>query len=193
MLVVTDLNAGYGALAVLKMISLHVKEKEIVTIIGPNGAGKSTLLMTITGLVPATSGRIEFEGVSMGRFSPEKRVATGCVLVPEGRRVFAALTVRENLELGAYIPTRAGKREEVKRDLERVFSLFPVLTRRERQLAGTLSGGEQQMLAIGRALMARPRLLMMDEPSMGIAPLVIKNIFETIVRLRDEGMSILLV
>jgi branched-chain amino acid transport system ATP-binding protein len=193
MLVVQNLRAGYGSLTVLKGISLHVGESEIVTIIGPNGAGKSTLLMSITGIVAPFDGNIEFSGKKLMELTPHKRVALGCVLVPEGRRVFATLTVRENLELGSYLLQRAGKRDAVKEDLERVFALFPVLKERERQLAGTLSGGEQQMLAIGRALMSRPTFLMMDEPSMGIAPLITQGIFKTIVRLREEGMSILLV
>jgi branched-chain amino acid transport system ATP-binding protein len=175
------------------VISLHVKEREIVTIIGPNGAGKSTLLMSITGIVHPTGGSLLFEGKEMIDLSSDKRVVLGCVLVPEGRRVFTTLTVKENLELGAYLRHKAGKKEEVKHDLEHVYSLFPVLEKRDRQLAGTLSGGEQQMLAIGRALMARPKFLMMDEPSMGIAPVITQLIFKTIVKLREEGMSILLV
>jgi branched-chain amino acid transport system ATP-binding protein len=193
MIVVRNLQSGYGALPVLKSVSLHVGEREIVAVIGPNGAGKSTLLMTIMGLVSASGGTIAFRGTTVNGLAAEKRVGLGCVLVPEGRRVFATLTVRENLELGAYAVRRAGKGRETKRDLERVLALFPVLERRERQLGGTLSGGEQQMLAIGRALMARPALLMMDEPSMGLAPVVTKGIFKTVLTLRDQGLSILLV
>lgn len=193
MLVVGSLQSGYGSLSVLRAISLHVGEREIVTIIGPNGAGKSTLLMTIMGIVSQTSGTITFEGRDISGIAPEKRVGMGCVLVPEGRRVFATLSVRENLELGAYRRVHQGKKDDVKTDLERVLTLFPILEQRAGQLAGTLSGGEQQMLAIGRALMSRPHLLMMDEPSMGIAPVIVQSIFKTITRLRDEGLSILLV
>jgi branched-chain amino acid transport system ATP-binding protein len=193
MLVVRNLRSGYGALPVLKSVSLHVGEREIVTIIGPNGAGKSTLLMSITGIVTPSAGTVEFEGRPLAGFPAEKRVGLGCVLVPEGRRVFAAQTVRENLELGAYLIHRAGRDRGTKHDMERVFTLFPVLKKRERQLAGTLSGGEQQMLAIGRALMARPKLLMMDEPSMGLAPVITSGIFKTVLTLREQGLSILLV
>jgi branched-chain amino acid transport system ATP-binding protein len=193
MLVVRNLKSGYGSLAVLKAVSLHVGKREIVTIIGPNGAGKSTLLMSITGLVRPFEGRVEFEGRDLGSVAAEKRVGLGCVLVPEGRRVFATLSVRENLELGAYLRHKRGQGREIPQDLERVFVLFPVLKKRERQMGGTLSGGEQQMLAIGRALMARPTLLMLDEPSMGLAPVVTSGIFKTMLTLRDQGLSILLV
>ncbi len=193
MLTVRNLQSGYGALPVLKSVSIHVGEREIVTIIGPNGAGKSTLLMSITGIVPLSAGIVEFAGRSLNGIPAEKRVGLGCVLVPEGRRVFTTLSVRENLELGAYLVRRAGPGRETKSDLDRVYELFPVLRKRERQLAGTLSGGEQQMLAIGRALMARPRLLMMDEPSMGLAPVITTGIFKTVLTLREQGLSILLV
>ena len=193
MLTVRNLQSGYGALPVLKSVSLHVGDREIVTIIGPNGAGKSTLLMTVMGIVPLSGGSVEFAGASLSGIAPEKRVSRGCVLVPEGRRVFATLSVRENLDLGAYPVHRAGRGREIRRDLERVFDLFPVLKRREKQMAGTLSGGEQQMLAIGRALMSRPRLLMMDEPSMGLAPVITSSIFKTVRTLREQGLSILLV
>ncbi|MBN2353293.1 MAG: ABC transporter ATP-binding protein [Spirochaetales bacterium] len=193
MLVVRNLRSGYGSIAVLKAVSLHVGRGEIVVIIGPNGAGKSTLLMSVTGLVAPFEGEVEFEGRDITAVPAEKRVGLGCVLVPEGRRVFATLSVRENLELGAYHVRRNGLGREVRHDLERIFALFPILRKRERQMGGTLSGGEQQMLAIGRALMARPALLMMDEPSMGLAPVVTASIFKTVLTLREQGLSILLV
>ena len=193
MLRIQNLNAGYGSLNVLRRVSLHVKAGEIVTIIGANGAGKSTLLRTITGLLQAGSGQILFQGEDIQRVPPEQVVFRGCSLVPEGRQVFAAMPVKENLLLGAYVQYKRGRHDEVASDLERVFALFPVLKQREHQLAGTLSGGEQQMLAIGRALMARPSLIMLDEPSMGLAPLIVKDIFRIITRIRDEGSTVLLV
>jgi branched-chain amino acid transport system ATP-binding protein len=193
MLRIHNLSAGYGSLNVLRRLSLHVKPGEIVTIIGANGAGKSTLLRTITGLLRAGSGEVLFRGEDIQRIQPEQVVFRGCSLVPEGRQVFAAMPVKENLLLGAYVQYKRGKHEEVAHDLERVFDLFPVLKEREHQLAGTLSGGEQQMLAIGRALMARPSLIMLDEPSMGLAPLIVKDIFHIIVKIRDEGSTVLLV
>ena len=193
MLRIHNLSAGYGSLNVLRRLSLHVKQGEIVTIIGANGAGKSTLLRTITGLLRASSGEVLFRDEDIQRIPPEQVVFRGCSLVPEGRQVFAAMPVRENLLLGAYVQHKRGRHDEVARDLERVFGLFPVLRQREHQLAGTLSGGEQQMLAIGRALMARPSLIMLDEPSMGLAPLIVKDIFRIIARIRDEGSTVLLV
>jgi branched-chain amino acid transport system ATP-binding protein len=193
MLRVRNLDAGYGKLAVLRRVSLHVKPGEIVTIIGANGAGKTTLLKTITGLIKARSGDIVFDNSDLGRTPAEKVVAAGCSLVPEGRQVFATMPVKENLLLGGYVRFRRGDGHGVAQDLERIYSFFPVLREREHQLAGTLSGGEQQMLAIGRALMARPRLLMLDEPSMGLAPLIVKEIFGIIGKLRDEGTTVLLV
>jgi branched-chain amino acid transport system ATP-binding protein len=193
MLNVRNLDAGYDGLTVLRRLSLHVKAGEIVTIIGANGAGKTTLLKTITGLLRSQAGEIVFNGLDIGRVPTERIVFSGCSLVPEGRQVFAAMPVRENLLLGAYVQFKRGNRHEVEPDLARVYGLFPVLKQREQQLAGTLSGGEQQMLAIGRALMARPKLIMLDEPSMGLAPLMVKEIFNIIVRLRDEGNTVLLV
>ncbi len=193
MLNIRNLDAGYNGLAVLRRLSLHVKSGEIVTIIGANGAGKTTLLKTITGLLRARAGEIVFNGRDIGRVATERIVLSGCSLVPEGRQVFAAMPVRENLLLGAYVQFKRGNRHEVELDLARVNGLFPVLKQREQQLAGTLSGGEQQMLAIGRALMARPKLIMLDEPSMGLAPLMVREIFNIIVRLRDEGDTVLLV
>ncbi len=193
MLRVRNLDAGYGPLAVLRRVSLHVSAGEIVTLIGANGAGKTTLLKTVTGLVRARGGEIAFRGEDVRRLPVERIVAAGCSLVPEGRQVFAAMPVRENLLLGAYVQLRRGRRDEVKRDLEHVHELFPVLRRREHQLAGTLSGGEQQMLAMARALMARPALLMLDEPSMGLAPLVVKDLFGIVRRIAAEGTTVLLV
>jgi branched-chain amino acid transport system ATP-binding protein len=193
MLRIRNLDAGYGSLNVLRRVSLHVKEGEIVTIIGANGAGKSTLLRTITGLLRAREGEVLFRGEDIGRMSPERIVSSGCSLVPEGRQVFSTMPVRENLLLGAYVQYKRGNHDRVRQDLDHVYSLFPVLKQRERQLAGTLSGGEQQMLAIGRSLMARPSLIMLDEPSMGLAPLIVRDIFAIIRRLRDEGKTVLLV
>ncbi|NJD56082.1 MAG: ABC transporter ATP-binding protein, partial [Nitrospirae bacterium] len=174
-------------------ISIHVSAGEIVTIIGANGAGKTTLLKTIAGLIRPRAGEMRFGQENITRLSPEKIVFLGCSLVPEGRQVFAPMTVRENLLLGGYVQFRRDKKHEVREDLEKIFDMFPRLKEREGQLAGTLSGGEQQMLAIGRALMARPKMIMMDEPSMGLAPLIVKDIFSIIRRLRDEGNTVLLV
>ncbi len=193
MLRIRNLDAGYGKLTVLRRISLHVNAGEIVTIVGANGAGKTTLLNTVSGLVRARGGEISLQGRSIVGSAPERTVALGCSLVPEGRQVFADLSVRENLILGAHVQYRRGRRDEVSSDMERAYQLFPVLAQRERQLAGTLSGGEQQMLAIARALMARPSLLMLDEPSMGLAPLVVRDIFDIIVRISAAGSTVLLV
>jgi branched-chain amino acid transport system ATP-binding protein len=193
MLKLRNLDSGYGSLNVLRHISLHVKAGEIVTIIGANGAGKTTLLRTITGLLRPRAGEILFQDKNIAVIPPEQVVLAGCSLVPEGRQVFATMPVKENLLLGAYVQYKRGRHDEVKQDLERVYALFPVLKQRERQLAGTLSGGEQQMLAMARALMARPTLIMLDEPSMGLAPLIVKDIFNIIVKLRDEGNTVLLV
>jgi len=193
MLRIRNLESGYDRLKVLRHISIHVSSGEIVTIIGANGAGKTTLLKTIAGLIRAQAGEMLFEKQEITRLSPERIVFLGCSLVPEGRQVFAPMTVRENLILGGYVQYQRNKKNEVDADLDRIFGLFPRLKEREAQLAGTLSGGEQQMLAIGRALMARPKLIMMDEPSMGLAPLIVKDIFATVRRLRDEGSTVLLV
>ena len=193
MLKIRNLDAGYGKLRVLKNISLHVDGGEIVAMIGANGAGKSTLLHTITGLVKPTDGQIEFHGTDCMRMSTQKIVASGCSLVPEGRQVFATMSVEENLTLGGYVLQKKEGRGAVQKELHHQYELFPVLKERSSQLAGTLSGGEQQMLAMGRALMSRPRLVMMDEPSTGLAPLIVRHIFQVIVRLRDEGNTVLLV
>ncbi len=192
MLKVRNLEAGYGKLRVLKRISMHVDPGEIVTIIGANGAGKTTLLHTITGLVKIGSGEIAFKGKNLQKVSPEKIVASGCSLVPEGRQVFSTMTVEENLILGGYVLAKKEK-GDINQEIKRVYELFPVLKERTKQLAGTLSGGEQQMLAMGRALMAKPSLIMMDEPSTGLAPLIVKSIFQVILRLREEGSTVLLV
>ena len=193
MLKIRNLDAGYDNLNVLRRVSLHVKPGEIVTIIGANGAGKTTLLKTVMGLLRAQSGEIAFNGNDVAGAPTERIVYAGCSLVPEGRQVFAAMPVYENLLLGAYVQYRRGRRHDVEKDLEYVYRLFPVLKQRERQLAGTLSGGEQQMLAMARALMARPKLVMLDEPSMGLAPLMVKEIFNIVVRIREEGNTVLLV
>jgi branched-chain amino acid transport system ATP-binding protein len=193
MLRLRNVDAGYGTLTVLRRVSLHVSPGEIVTIVGANGAGKTTLLKTIVGLIRARGGEVTFDGKAATALATERIVALGCSLVPEGRQVFAPMEVRENLLLGAHVQFQRGKKAEVAEDLERVYALFPILKLRANQLAGTLSGGEQQMLAIGRALMARPRLMMLDEPSMGLAPLVVKDIFGIIQRIRAEGTTVLLV
>ena len=193
MLRLRNVDAGYGTLAVLRRVTLHVSQGEIVTLVGANGAGKTTLLRTIAGLVRPRAGEIQFAGEDVTRTRTEAIVAKGCSLVPEGRQVFATMPVRENLLLGAHVQHARGRRQEIAADLERVYGLFPVLRSRDGQLAGTLSGGEQQMLAIGRALMARPKLMMLDEPSMGLAPLVMKDIFGIVARIREEGTTVLLV
>jgi len=193
MLRIRNLESGYGSLKVLRHISIHVSAGEIVAIIGANGAGKTTLLKTIAGLIRPLSGEMLFEKNDMMRLSPENIVSSGCSLVPEGRQVFAPMTVKENLLLGACVQFKRNRKDEIAEDIEKVFGMFPRLKEREAQLAGTLSGGEQQMLAIGRALMARPKLIMMDEPSMGLAPLIVKDIFAIIKKLRDEGNTVLLV
>jgi branched-chain amino acid transport system ATP-binding protein len=193
MLKIRNLDAGYGKLRVLKNISLHVDGGEIVTMIGANGAGKTTLLSTIIGLVQPTAGMISFLDNDCVRYASRHIVAAGCVLVPEGRQVFAPMSVEENLILGGYVLQKKEGKMAVLNELEHQYDLFPVLRERKTQLAGTLSGGEQQMLAMGRALMSRPRLVMMDEPSTGLAPLVVRDIFQVVVRLRNEGNTVLLV
>ncbi len=194
MLKIRNLEAGYGRLKVLRKVSMHINPGEIVTVIGANGAGKTTLLKAVSGLLNGRGGEILFQKQDLLREPPEKVVFLGCSLVPEGRQVFAPMTVRENLILGSYVQYRRKRRAEADEDLGRIYGLFPRLKEREGQLAGTLSGGEQQMLAIGRALLSRPRLLLLDEPSMGLAPLIVKEIFAHIARLRKElGLTILLV
>jgi branched-chain amino acid transport system ATP-binding protein len=189
LLEVAEIHAHYGAIEALRGVSLTVEEGEVVTLIGSNGAGKSTTLRSISGLTPASSGMITFSGENITRVPPHEIVTRGIALAPEGRHCFPRMTVRENLDLGAH--RRRGP--EIAGDLDRVFSLFPRLQERERQKAGTMSGGEQQMLAIGRALMARPKLMMLDEPSMGIAPILVQRIYETIREINRSGVAILLV
>ena len=190
LLKVTDLVVSYGGIEALKGISFDVEQGQIVTLIGANGAGKSTTLRTISGLVPPKEGRIYFEGRDITDLNTQKIVETGIAMVPEGRRVFANLSVLENLRIGAYL--RKDK-DVIEEDIQYVYDLFPRLKERSWQLAGTLSGGEQQMLAVGRAVMTRPKLIMMDEPSLGLAPLVVKDIFKIIRTLKDTGMTVLLI
>ncbi|HHY65300.1 MAG TPA: ABC transporter ATP-binding protein [Clostridiaceae bacterium] len=188
MLKVNDLKVNYGGIEAVKGISFEVPEKSIVTLIGANGAGKSTTLRTISGLVKPKSGTITFMGEDITGRDPEFIVKKGITMVPEGRRIFPDLTVLENLKIGAYL-----RKDDLSEDLKKVFDLFPRLKERSWQLGGTLSGGEQQMLAVGRALMSRPKLLMMDEPSLGLAPLVVRNIFEIIREINKQGVTILLI
>ena len=188
---VDDVHVFYGSIHAIKGISFEVFQGEIVTLIGANGAGKSTTLNTISGLLPRT-GTVSFFGKRLARFAPYKIVAQGLAQVPEGRRIFLQMSVQENLEMGAYTRRAAGA-QSLAADLEKVFALFPRLKERRRQVAGTLSGGEQQMLAMGRALMSRPKLLMLDEPSMGLAPLLVEAIFDIIGNLHANGATILLV
>ncbi|MBQ1629350.1 MAG: ABC transporter ATP-binding protein [Treponema sp.] len=190
MLQVKNLCVSYGAIKALKGISFDVENGEIISLIGSNGAGKTTTLHSISNIIKKQSGSVFFEGEDISDMSADKIVARNLIQVPEGRRVFANLTVKENLELGAYL--RKDKAEIV-RDMEKVFSLFPRLKERVRQAAGTLSGGEQQMLAMGRAIMSKPRLLLLDEPSMGLAPILVDEIFEIIKRINADGTTILLV
>jgi len=190
MLKVENINVYYGAIHALKGISVEVKQGEIVTLIGANGAGKSTILRTISGLLRAKSGDVVFEGNSIASMPAEDIVRKGISQVPEGRRIFANMTVEENLEMGAYIRTdKAG----IRKDIDKVFERFSRLGERRSQVAGTLSGGEQQMLAIGRGLMSQPRLMLLDEPSMGLAPLLVKEIFSIIKEINASGTTILLV
>ncbi len=190
LLEINDLHVYYGAIHAIKGISLEVEAGEIVTLIGANGAGKSTTLRTISGLQRAKKGAIRFKDQDLGNMAPHEIVAAGISQVPEGRRVFANLTVRENLEMGAY---RRSDRAGIQKDMKRVFELFPRLEERQKQQAGTLSGGEQQMLAIGRGLMSNPTLMLLDEPSMGLAPLLVKEIFAIVKEINEAGTTILLV
>jgi len=190
MLEVENIHSYYGNIHALRGISLTVEKGEIVTLIGANGAGKSTTLRTITGVMKPHEGHVRLDGEDLAPYKPHEIVYKGMSMVPEGRRIFARLSVTENLEMGAY--SRKSK-QEIAADLERVFTLFPRLKERHSQVAGTLSGGEQQMLATGRALMAHPSLLLMDEPSMGLAPVLVESIFETIKAINKEGTTILLV
>ncbi|MBU3106908.1 ABC transporter ATP-binding protein [Clostridium gasigenes] len=190
MIKIDDLVVSYGGIEALKGISLEVPSGKIVTLVGSNGAGKSTTLKAIVGLVKPKSGSINYEGIDLTKLNTEDMVKKGIALVPEGRRVFADLTVLENLKIGAY--SRKDK-TGIAEDLEKIYSLFPRLKERNWQAAGTLSGGEQQMLAIGRALMSRPKLIMMDEPSLGLAPIIVKELFGIIKKINKEGMTVLLI
>jgi len=189
LLEVSDIHTHYGSIEALKGVSLEVNEGEVVTLIGSNGAGKSTTLRSISGLTPASGGQVIFAGEEITRVPAHEIVGLGVALAPEGRHTFPRMTVRENLELGAYLR----RREDIAEDFDRIYTLFPRLKERDKQKAGTMSGGEQQMLAIGRALMARPKLLMLDEPSMGIAPILVQRIYETIGEINRSGVAILLV
>ncbi len=191
MLKIKNISTYYGNIQALKDISIDVSEGEIITLIGANGAGKSTTLMSLCGIVPIRSGSIEFEGKEISKMSPDKIVSLGISQVPEGRRIFPQLSVRENLDMGAFL---RNDKEEIKKDIEYVYDLFPRLAERRTQQGGTLSGGEQQMLAISRALMARPRLLLLDEPSLGLAPLIVQQIFEIIQKVnKDNNTTVFLV
>ena len=190
LLEVRDLHVAYGAIEAVKGISFSVDRGQVVALIGSNGAGKTTTLRTISGLLRPTSGEVLFEGESLNEVPAHQIVGRGMAHSPEGRRVFPRLTVADNLDMGAFARR---DREETAKDLERVFALFPILADRRTQAAGTLSGGEQQMLAMGRALMSRPRLLMLDEPSMGLSPIVMRTIFDTVGELKSTGTTILLV
>lgn len=185
---IRNLSVSYGGINAVKDIDLDVPEGQIVTLIGANGAGKSTILRTISGLVKTKTGSVKYEGKELLGKSPDFIVSEGITLVPEGRRVFTDLTVLENLKIGAYL-----RKDDIEPDIEYVYSLFPRLKERAWQYAGTLSGGEQQMLAVGRALMSRPKLIMMDEPSLGLAPLVVKSIFDIIKTINQKGITVLLI
>jgi branched-chain amino acid transport system ATP-binding protein len=190
MLELHGITAGYGAFTALWDVSLRVEPGEAVAVVGPNGAGKTTLMRVISGLLPSRAGRLVFEGADLSGQKAFEVVAHGIAHVPEGRRIFPALTVAENLKMGAFLPSaRAHYRES----LERVYTLFPVLAERQAQRAGSLSGGEQQMLAVGRALMSKPKLILLDEPSMGLAPVMVLRLFDLIRRVREEGYTILVV
>ena len=188
MLKIDNLKVSYGGIEAVKGISFQVPERQIVTLIGANGAGKSTTLRTIAGLIKPASGRIHLQGEDITGLSPDRIVSKGITLVPEGRHVFPDLTVLENLKIGAYL-----RRDDLEDDLKWVYDLFPRLKERSWQAAGTLSGGEQQMLAVGRALMSRPKIIMMDEPSLGLAPIVVKGIFEIIKEINNQGVTVLLI
>ncbi len=193
MLRIRNITTYYGRIQILKGVSIHVGEGEVVALIGANGAGKTTLINAISGLLKVRSGTIKLRDKEIHNRSPEKIVRGGISQVPEGRLVFSPLTVEDNLKLGAYIRYRSGEKDEIAQSLEEAFALFPLLKERKSQQAGTLSGGEQQMLAVARALMARPKLLLLDEPSLGLAPIVSAEIFRVILRLRESGVTVLLV
>jgi branched-chain amino acid transport system ATP-binding protein len=190
---VTGINTYYGNIHALKGVSLHVEEGEIVTVVGPNGAGKTTLLNSISGVLHPRDGDIRFEGQQIGKLTPDRVVRLGISQVPERRQVFASLNVLDNLLLGAYLRHGREPKEQIQADLDSVFEIFPTLRKRQKQSGGTLSGGEQQMLALGRGLMAKPKLLLLDEPSLGLAPLLVREIFRVAAELREHGATILLV
>jgi branched-chain amino acid transport system ATP-binding protein len=193
MLEIVKLSAGYGPIPAIREISLEVPEGRVVSIIGANGAGKSTLLKAVSGLNANKSGRIMFKGRNITELPADRIVGLGLSQVAEGRQIFAHMSVADNIQLGAYLYHRRRHRAEIRERIDQVYAMFPVLAKRAKQIAGTLSGGEQQMLAIGRALMTRPKLLLLDEPSMGLAPIVVQEIFRTIEKLNAMGMTILLV
>lgn len=193
MLRLASVVTKYGRTTALHGVSLHVREGEVVALVGANGAGKTTLLNTVSGIIPPTSGTVQYAGREIGRLGADQIVRLGMSHVPENRQLFAPLSVYDNLLLGAYSRPRRARRAQLQDDLERIFTYFPILKERAAQQAGTLSGGEQQMLAIGRGLMARPRLLLLDEPSMGLAPRVMAEIFQVIGSFRDDGLTVLLV
>lgn len=190
MLEVENVSAGYGMVQILWDVSFQVKEKEIVSIIGPNGAGKTTLVRTIVGLIQAKNGAVRFKGENIERLPSYERVRKGITLIPEGRDIFPRLTVEENLALGAYT---INDKEAIKRTEEEVYQIFPVLKKKEKALAQTLSGGEQQMLVICRSLMSKPQLLILDEPSLGLAPIIVEKVLDTLVKINEDGVTILLV
>jgi branched-chain amino acid transport system ATP-binding protein len=190
MLEVDDVSAGYGLVQILWDVSFKMNEREIVSIIGPNGAGKTTLVRTIMGLLPAKNGTIRFKGVNIEKLPPYEIVKKGITLIPEGREIFPRLTVEENLRLGAYI---VNDKNKVKQSKERVYQIFPVLRKKEKALAQTLSGGEQQMLVICRSLMSNPELLILDEPSLGLAPIIVEKVLDTLRKINEDGVTILLV
>ncbi|RYX84004.1 ABC transporter ATP-binding protein [bacterium] len=190
MLSIQNLRVRYGPIEALHDISLEVNEGEVVTLIGSNGAGKTTTLGAISGLLPLAGGQIHFDGQDITSLAPHKRVPLGLIQVPEGRRIFGSMTVAENLDLGAYART---DRANLRSELDEIYALFPRLAERRTQAAGTMSGGEQQMLAVGRALMSKPKLLLLDEPSLGLAPLLVKEIFAVVKRIRDRGVTVMLV
>jgi branched-chain amino acid transport system ATP-binding protein len=189
MLILEDIHTHYGKIEALHGVSVEINEGEIVSLIGANGAGKTTLLMTVCGAPQASAGRVVLDGRDITKEPTSQIMRSGIAIVPEGRRIFSGLTVKENLHMGGFFNTKS----EIRKSQEHVYELFPRLKEREGQRAGTMSGGEQQMLAIGRALMSKPRLIILDEPSLGLAPLIIKQIFEIIGKLRDEGMTVFLV
>jgi branched-chain amino acid transport system ATP-binding protein len=193
MLKITDIDAYYGWVQVIRGVSLEIGKREVISLIGANGAGKTTLLNIISCLHRPRAGKMEFIGMDITKFTPERIVREGIIQVPEGRELFKNLNVKENLEMGAYQRYKRNEYKEIEHDLDRIFKMFPVLKNRINQRAGTLSGGEQQMLAIGRGLMSNPRLMLLDEPSLGLAPLIVKEIFNVIIRLKEDGIPILLV